>query len=177
MSTVQIPLPALSWYPAAGQATAPALLDFGEAEAAKRRYLPRWGFVSDSTTGINITFLLPADYIGSPTLTLMWYTKMQGSSSDGVRWDCYVLAATGISTGDADDIEVAEVDSVNAVTGVPSSDGGGYLVLTTITLTNEDVAEAGDLIMLALERDHDHADDDHAHTAYLLSAMFNYSDA
>ncbi len=89
---------------------------------------------------------MPADYASAPTAVVSW--KAASATSGGVVWDVRLAAVT---TGDATDVDAKAFGSANTATGTAPATAG-YLLDTSITLTNADSVAAGDFVVVRLAR-------------------------
>jgi hypothetical protein len=102
----------------------------------------------DATTEEWVTwsFRMPDDYASAPALKVQW--KAASATSGGVVWDARVSAT---SSGDSQDVDAQDFDSANTATGTAPGTAG-FLLETSITLTNADSVAAGDFVVVRLAR-------------------------
>lgn len=126
-----------------------------------------WSF--DDTTVeelLSPQLVCPLAHTGAGTLKLdIWY-RMNSATSGSVVWSAKVGA---ISDGDAFDTTTTEFGTTNASGGVAVPGTAKYVDKATITLTNDDDLEAGDLLRLQLERTSSNGSDTASGDAELLS--------
>jgi hypothetical protein len=92
------------------------------------------------------SFRMPPDYASAPSAVLQW--KATSATSGGVVWDVRVGAVT---PGDATDVDAKGFASANTATGTAPATAG-YLVETSVTLTNADSLAAGDFVVVRVAR-------------------------
>ncbi len=91
-------------------------------------------------------FRMPDDYASAPVAVVQ--SKLASATSGAVVWDVRIAAVT---TGDSTDVDAKVFGSANTATQtVPGT--AGYLVDTTVTLTNADSLAAGDFVVVRLAR-------------------------
>ncbi len=91
-------------------------------------------------------FRMPADYASGLVATVQ--SKMASATSGDVVWDVRVAAVT---SGDAASVNAKAFGSANTATQtVPGT--AGYLVDTSVTVTNADSVAAGDFVVVRLAR-------------------------
>ncbi|WP_433731001.1 hypothetical protein ACQP2Y_21565 [Actinoplanes sp. CA-051413] len=91
-------------------------------------------------------FRMPADYASAPVAVVQW--KAASATSGGVVWDVRVSAVT---TGDSVDVDAKGFGSANTATGTAPATAG-YMLDTSVTLTNADSLAAGDFVVVRLAR-------------------------
>ncbi len=116
-------------------------------------------------------FRLPDNYDSSPILTLTY--AMASATSGKIDLEVDIMA---ISDGDAQDIDSANFDTINEITGGTTVPGtAGFIDQIDITLPNNDSMIAGDLIIVRLHRDHDDADDTATGDVEVLTSTLKYT--
>lgn len=91
-------------------------------------------------------FRMPADYASAPVAVVQW--KAASATSGGVVWDVRVAAVTA---GDSADVDAKGFASANVATGTAPATAG-FLVDTSVPLSNADSVTAGDLVIVRLAR-------------------------
>jgi len=87
------------------------------------------------------------------------------ATTGSVDWEVYVEAVTDADAIDLD--SATSFDSANASTvAVPAT--AGYIDVVSITLTNKDSVDAGDMVRFLVRRDSDDGADDAAANAYVV---------
>jgi hypothetical protein len=114
-------------------------------------------------------FRMPADYASAPVAVVQW--KAASATSGGVVWDVRVAAVT---TGDATDVDAKVFGSANTATGTAPS-VAGYLLDTSVTLTNADSVAAGDFVVVRVARAAADASDTATGDAELVSVAITYT--
>jgi hypothetical protein len=98
---------------------------------------------------------MPVNYASAPVLKLQY--TMDAATSGKVDPEAKVMA---ISDGDAQDVDTANFDTLNEVSGGTTVPGtAGFLDEISIPLINNDNVAPGDLVIVHIQRDHDDADD------------------
>jgi len=110
----------------------------------------RWYLLFDAATSQSgqWQFRLPANYSSGLTAKIQY--AMASATSGNVIFRVSVMA---VSDGDAADVETDSFATANtsATTTVPGT--AGYMDEISVSLTNDDGAAAGDLIIIKLDRD------------------------
>jgi hypothetical protein len=141
-------------------------LNSADVPAFLKNLVGRWLLAfedTDEAVAFSSSFIMPqgdGGYSGGSGAVLKVDLVLSGNdtSPQEVRVEVYVEAITPDS--DSIDMEAAASwSSVNATTlTMPAT--AGYPQKLTITLTNDDGVQPGDLVRLALRRNTSHADDD-----------------
>jgi len=162
VATKEIPIPLLACIP--DTTNPPAYVANGG-----RPYL---GFDSSTDELVYVGFVLPGDYVGTPTVEFEWSGTASTTTSDDVTWAVEVMA----STGDTDGSPVSDsYDTANTVNDAILGTTAGRHQSASCSLTNADSMAAGDAIWLKIYRDV--SADDLAEDARLWGLSFTYSDA
>ena len=125
---------------------APAMQRTKSSATAPGIYALQLAFDATSEEWCTWQFRMPADYASTPVAVVQW--KAASATSGGVVWDVRIAAVT---TGDAVDVDAKGFGSSNASTGTAPATAG-YLVDTSVTLTNADSVAAGDFVVVRLAR-------------------------
>lgn len=113
-------------------------------------------------------FRVPDNYASGAVLKIQF--TMVSATSGSVVWVAQVTCATD----DADDMDVAAGDTENSATQAVANVAGEPKT-ASITLTNADSMAPGDLCIIRVSRDANHASDDAAGDAELWVAQFEYT--
>jgi len=147
-----------------------ATYDFRESASTPKEEFPLHDFDPDASEYIDLFGRLSELYDGGGlTITLPWAAS-SAVAGDGteVRWE----AAFRRLADDADDMDASHSYSYNGVSDAPPS-ASGEITYPTIAVTegaDMDSLAAGECFVLRIYRDHDHADDDMAGDAELLTS-------
>nr|WP_221374397.1 hypothetical protein [Actinoplanes polyasparticus] len=114
-------------------------------------------------------FRMPADYASAPIAVVSW--KAASATSGGVVWDVRLAAVT---SGDATDVDAKGFGSANTATGTAPATAG-YLLDTSVTLTNADSVEAGDFVVVRLCRVGSDGSDSATGDAEVVSLALTYT--
>jgi hypothetical protein len=125
---------------------APAMQRVKSSATAPGVYLLQLAFDATAEEWCTWQFRMPADYASAPVAVVQW--KATTATSGGVVWDVRVAA---VSSGDAVDVDAKGFGSANTATGTAPATAG-YMVDTSVTLTNADSLAAGDFVVLRLAR-------------------------
>lgn len=125
---------------------APAMQRVKSSGTAPGVYLIQLAFDASSEEWCTWQFRMPADFASAPVAVVSF--KMTSATSGGVVWDVRVAAVT---TGDSTDVDAKVFGSANTATGTAPGTAG-YLLDTSVTLTNADSVAAGDFVVIRLAR-------------------------
>jgi len=128
-------------------ASNPAVIDGGENNF-------KLLFNADADESCSWGGILDDDYSGTLYCDIYW--SMASATADEVVWDVLLWAVT---PSDAAEINTESYDTANSSTAtVPGT--AGYMIKTTITLSNDDSIAAGDMFRIKINRDADNVADD-----------------
>ncbi|GIM89297.1 hypothetical protein [Paractinoplanes toevensis] len=125
---------------------APAMQRVKSSATAPGIYFLQLAFDASTEEWCSFQFRMPADYASAPVAVVQW--KAASATSGGAVWDVRVSAVT---TGDSVDVDAKGFGSANTATGTAPATAG-YLVDTSVTLTNADSLAAGDFVVVRLAR-------------------------
>lgn len=125
---------------------APAIQRVKSSASAPGAYFLQLAFDASTEEWCTWQFRMPADYASAPVAVVQW--KATSATSGGVVWDVRVSATT---TGDSQDVDAQDFASANTATGTAPGTAG-YLLDTSVTLTNADSVAAGDFVVVRLAR-------------------------
>lgn len=148
---------------------APALQRVKSSASAPGIYALQLCFDASAEEWATWQFRMPDDYASGPTLKIAW--KATSATSGGVVWDARVSAT---SSGDSQDVDAQDFDSANTATGTAPGTAG-YLLETSITLTNADSVAAGDFVVVRLARAAANGSDTATGDAELMMAAVSYT--
>ncbi len=114
-------------------------------------------------------FRMPADYASGLTAVVSW--KAASATSGDVVWDVRIAAVTA---GDATDVDAKGFGSANTATGTAPATAG-YLVDTSVTVTNADSVAAGDFVVVRLARNGSSGSDTASGDAECVSLGITYT--
>lgn len=119
---------------------------------------------ADEYAAVTRAVVMPQAYTGGTISAKIYY--FTGATSGSVDWEAQVEAVTD---GDALDLDSATgFDTANASTvAVPAT--AGHIDVASITLTNKDSVDIGDMVRFLVRRDSDDAGDNAAATAYVVA--------
>jgi len=125
------------------------------------------------TSGIYLLPQLPTDYASDLVADIMWSGSASTTVTDSIQWTVYVMAYTpdtdsvsGIT--DSFDTENVAADDILGTTAV-------RIQTLSIALSNDDLAVAGDYLVLRVLRDFNDAADDLAETAYFWGGALRWT--
>ena len=169
MANVPIYLSPLSSFPPASNAATLATV----ALSASSDPVPVLAF--DASTDESAIFQLAVpDYAsGSPTLEIRW-TAASATSGD-VIWGAQLLALT--PNTDSGALSGEAYATANTATDTHLGTNAGRAHTVTITISNLDSLTAGDLVWIKVYRDADAGGDTMTGDAYLIDALFTYSNS
>lgn len=148
---------------------APALQRVKSSATAPGIYAFQLAFDAAADEWVTWQFRIPDDYASGPTLKIQW--KATSATSGVVVWDARVSAT---SPGDSQDVDAQDFDSANTANGTAPSTAG-YLVETSITLTNADSLAAGDFVVIRLCRVGSSGSDTATGDAEMMVASLTYT--
>jgi hypothetical protein len=125
---------------------APAIQRVKSSATAPGIYALQLAFDAATDEWCTWQFRMPADYASAPTAVVSW--KAASATSGGVVWDVRLAA---VSSGDSVDVDAKGFGSANSATGTAPATAG-YLLDTSVTLTNADSVAAGDFVVVRLCR-------------------------
>lgn len=161
--TVVVPLPVNSAHLSSGFIAIPARIDGGQNARVLK-------YSATQTESAVWQLELESGYdTGSMSLRAKFRTP--GDTTNSITLKAKVKACTD----DVDNTETDNFDTQNAASGVTVPSVADEAVTAVITLTNEDSAEALDLIFIHLERDHDDGGDDASGDLELLTLYLIYT--
>lgn len=147
-------------------ATAYATHDTRPGGSTPAEAIPVLDFAPDASEYADWQCVMPRNYAGGG-LTVIIHWMASNATSGGVRWE----AALARVADDALDVDGDQSYDTNGVTATTAS-ACGEVDYATITFTDGadmDSVVAGDVFWFRLYRDHDHANDDMANDAELVS--------
>lgn len=150
MATVGVSLPSSQWLPSADSVGANSADRQVKQSSNGAGLSPRWiEILFDASTDehIFISFMVPLDYVGTPTLRVFY--KAFSATSGTVAWQVRVSSVTPDDAADAD--ALAFDTSNDASEAIPGT--AGFPGMLDITLANADSMAAGDWVVLMLNRD------------------------
>lgn len=148
---------------------APALQRVKSSATAPGIYALQLAFDASSEEWATWSFRMPADYASAPVMKVQW--KATSATTGGVVWDARISAT---SSGDSVDVDAQDFDSANTATGTAPATAG-YLLETSITLTNADSVAAGDFVVVRLARAAADGSDTATGDAELMMAAITYT--
>jgi len=125
---------------------APAMQRVKSSGTAPGVYFLQLAFDTSSEEWCTWQFRMPADYASAPVAVVQW--KAASATSGGVVWDVRIAAVT---TGDSTDVDAKVFGSANTASGTAPGTAG-YMLDTSVTLTNADSVAAGDFVVVRLAR-------------------------
>lgn len=137
-------------------ATSAATMDVRAGGSTPAENIIVWDF--DDASSEYMDFLCQLKGYGGGGLTFTIYWSATTATAEQVRWELGIRCIAD----DAEDIDAAHTYQTNGVTAT-TADTSGELDYATITFTDGadmDSWADGELAVLRLYRDHDHADDD-----------------
>lgn len=171
MATREILLPPAAWYPSsdiASFASAQLQVKQSSTSVPSPRWL-EWLFDANTDEFVLTSFVMPANYVGSPVLKV--YYKCTNATSGTAAFEAQMSA---VSDGDAADVDADALAAVNAGSAtVPGTTG--YPDVISITMTNADSVAAGDHVVVSLNRDI--SADSVANDLEVFNAVLQYADA
>jgi hypothetical protein len=148
---------------------APAMQRVKSSATAPGIYVIQLAFDASTEEWCTWQFRMPADYASAPVAIVSF--KMASATSGGVVWDVRVSATT---TGDSQDVDAQDFGSANTATGTAPGTAG-YLLDTSVTLTNADSVAAGDFVVLRVARAAADGSDTATGDAELVSVAVTYT--
>jgi hypothetical protein len=148
---------------------APAMQRVKSSATAPGIYFLQLCFDASSEEWCTWQFRMPADYASAPVAKIAW--KATSATSGGVVWDVRVSATT---PGDTQDVDAQDFDSANTATGTAPATAG-YLVETSVTLTNADSVAAGDFVVIRVARAAANGSDTATGDAELVAVGLTYT--
>jgi hypothetical protein len=148
---------------------APAMQRVKSSATAPGIYALQLAFDASTEEWVTWSFRMPDDYASGPVLKVLW--KATSATSGGVVWDGRVSAT---SSGDSQDVDAQDFDSANTATGTAPGTAG-YLLETSITLTNADSVAAGDFVVIRLARAAANGSDTATGDAEMMMAALSYT--
>jgi hypothetical protein len=149
---------------------APALQRVKSTGTAPAPYLLQLAFDASTEEWVTFAFRMPDDYASAPVAKVQF--KMTSATSGAVVWGVQIAAVT---PGDAVVVNSAKAfATVNTATAsVPGT--VGYVVESSITLTNGDSVAAGDVVVLRVARVAADAGDTATGDAEMVMAGLSYT--
>ena len=120
-------------------------------------------FSGAATEACFFTGVIPAFYTATGGITwgIYWIPASGCSAADKVRWDVTIIGRSNDETWDT-----ATADAANASDVVTAGvDADLHVIFPTVASTS---LAPGDVTMVKIQRDHDHADDNMAEDALLI---------
>lgn len=126
---------------------APALQRIKSSATAPAPYFLVAAFDASTEEWLTFQFRMPDDYASAPVAKIQW--KATSATSGGVVWGVQLAAVT---SGDTVALNSAKAfATVNTTTGTAPGTAG-YLLESSITLTNDDGVAAGDFVAMRVSR-------------------------
>jgi hypothetical protein len=125
---------------------APGLARVKSSATAPGIYALQLLFDATSEEWCTWQFRMPVDYASAPVAVVQW--KAASATSGGVVWDVRIAA---VSSGDSTDADAKGFGSANTATGTAPATAG-YMLDTSVTLTNADSLAANDFVVVRLAR-------------------------
>jgi|GEM_PF-6973793 len=117
-------------------------------------------------------FMMPFTYNTNMTATAKLTWTAASATSGSVVWNAAVMATT---PSDAATLETDSFDTVNATTTATNATAAGRVNTTSITLTNKDSMDAGDIVSLRISRNASNGSDTMTGNAQLAGIVLEFS--
>ncbi|OGS40472.1 MAG: hypothetical protein A3K77_00550 [Euryarchaeota archaeon RBG_13_31_8] len=125
---------------------------------------------TQTESGLFIIPALPSNYSSSPILLLQF--AMASATEGKVDLEAEIMAIKSNTS----DVDTASFDSVNVIAGGTTVPGtAGFILLASITLTNNDSMAGNDYIIIRVARDHDDDNDTATGDMELLGGILTYT--
>jgi hypothetical protein len=148
---------------------APAMQRVKSSATAPGLYFMQLAYDASTEEWVTFQFRMPADYASAPAAVVQW--KAASATSGAVVWDVRVAAVT---TGDSTDVDAKGFGAANTATGTAPATAG-YLVDTSVTLTNADSVAAGDFVVIRVARAAANGSDTATGDAELVQVALTYT--